>query len=141
MHTLVLYNSRTGNTRTTADAIWLEINQRPEHSATLKSIAEVMPKDVEEADVLILGTWIQGFILFGVKPAGAAQWVPALPPLNGKPVGIFCTYAFNPRSSLDAFADLISAQGGNVVHREAFHRRGLKMNIHIYVDRVLGAAI
>jgi hypothetical protein len=86
-------------------------------------VIEVRQADVEQTDLLFIGTWVQGFILFGVKPAGADLWVPALPALKDKPVAVFCTYAFNPRRSLDRLSNLLVARGASIVGKRAFHRR------------------
>ena len=78
MTVLVLYQSRTGNTRATAEAI-AQAARDLKHEVVIKSVIEVVKSDVEQADALFIGTWVQGFILFGVKPAGATLWVPSLP--------------------------------------------------------------
>jgi len=88
----------------------------------VKSVIEVRKADVEKADALFVGTWVQGFILFGVKPAGAELWVSALPFVERKPVGVFCTYAINPRNSLQALSALLEARGTHIVGHCAFHR-------------------
>ena len=139
MNILVLYQSRTGNTRQVAEAI-TRVSHEHNHTVTVKSVIEVRKADVDAADLLFIGTWIQGFILFGVKPAGATLWVPALPSLAGKPVGIFCTYAFNPHRSLNTLADMLRARGAHIVGQQAFHRRRLDDGVAPYVESVLRAA-
>jgi flavodoxin len=121
MKVLVLYQSRNGHTREAAEAIAQAARDR-NNEVSVKSVIEVRKADVESADALFVGTWVQGMILFGVKPAGAQLWVPALPSLQGKPVGIFCTYAFNPRSSLRQLGALLSARGAIIRGQHAFHR-------------------
>jgi flavodoxin len=138
MNILVLYQSRGGRTRQTAEAVG-QAARNMNHQAKIKSVIEVQKTDIEAADVLFIGTWIQGFILFGVKPAGATLWVPALPSLEGKPVGIFCTYAFNPRGSLKALGAMLSARGARIVGQHAFHRRRLNDGVESFVQSVLNA--
>lgn len=139
MQILVLYQSRTGNTRTAAEAVTRAARDL-NHTVTVKSVIEVRQADVEGADLLFIGTWIQGFILFGVRPAGADLWVPALPALDGKPVGIFCTYAFNPRRSLDTLAALLKSHGAAVIGQQAFHRRSPGEGAAAFVAQVVQAA-
>lgn len=68
------------------------------------------------ADLLALGTWVEGFILVGVGPARAARGrITALPSLGGKPCGIFCTYAVHPRKTLPTLQGLVEQKGGRVV--------------------------
>lgn len=138
MQILILYQSRSGHTRQTAEAITRSARNLG-HSVSIKSVIEVRQADVEQADLLFIGTWIQGFILFGVKPAGAELWVPALPTLVGKPVAVFCTYAFHPRGSLDRLGDLLRARGAIVVSQQAFHRRRPSNGTEVFVRQVLSS--
>lgn len=121
MQILVLYQSRGGHTRQAAEAL-AGVARNLGHSVAIKSVIEVRQADVDQAKLLFVGTWIQGFILFGVKPAGADLWVPALPSLAGKPVAVFCTYAFNPRRAMDRLSDLLKARGATVVGQHAIQR-------------------
>lgn len=140
MNVLVLYQSRSGHTRAAAQAV-AQAARDLNHEVTVRSVIEVQQADVERADALLIGTWVQGFILFGVKPAGAELWVPALPPLEGKPVGIFCTYAFHPRASLPALGARLAARGARVVAQHAFHRSRPAEGAPAFVARALQAAL
>lgn len=139
MNILILYQSRHGHTRRAAEAI-AQAARDLNHDVSIKSVIEVRKADVEAADALFIGTWVHGLILFGVRPAGADLWVPSLPPLDGKPVGIFCTYAFNPRGSLKQLAALLEARGARIVGEHAFHRRRPADFSGIFVEQVLQAA-
>jgi flavodoxin len=121
MHVLVIYHSRSGHTRDAAEAIARAARERS-CDVAVKSAAEVRQVDIEKADMLFVGTWVHGMILFGVRPAGAEQWIPSLPPFNGKPVGVFCTYAFHPRGSLKALSELLEARGAIICTQRAFYR-------------------
>lgn len=140
MNVLVLYYSRHSHTRDAADAIARTVRNL-DHEVNVKSVIEVSQADVEKADVLFVGTWVHGFILFGVRPAGADQWVPALPALDDKPVGIFCTYAFHPRGSLPALASQLTARGAEIVGQKAFHRSRPGRGAEAFVQNVLASAI
>jgi flavodoxin len=120
MNVLVLYNSRDGHTREAAEAI-AQAARDLKHEVFVKSVIEVRKADVENAEAIFVGTWVHGLILFGVRPAGAELWVPALPSLEGKPVGVFCTYAFNPRDSLRVLGHRLAARGAVIVGQRAFH--------------------
>jgi flavodoxin len=138
MNVLILYNSRSGHTRSTAEAIVAAAHDQ-HHNVKIKSVIEVRKSDIEAADVIFVGTWIQGFILFGVKPAGAGLWVRALPNFMGKPVGIFCTYAFNPHNSLQMLGKLLEAQGAVIAGQRAFHRSHPNEGAAEFVQTILGA--
>jgi flavodoxin len=139
MDILVLYQSRSGHTRAAAEAI-AQAARDLNHEVNIKSVIEVRKADVEKAELLFIGTWIQGFILFGVKPAGADLWVPTLPSLEGKPVGIFCTYAFHPRGSLPALGAMLAARGASVLDQRAFHRSRPGDGAESFVQRVSQSA-
>jgi flavodoxin len=121
VNVLVIYHSRSGHTRDAAEAIATAAREMS-YEVTVRSVAELRQADVEKAHALFIGTWVHGMILFGVRPAGVEQWVPALPSLTGKPVGIFCTYAFNPRGSLRMLGAMLQARGATVQGQRAFHR-------------------
>lgn len=121
MRTLVAYESQTGHTHQAAEAIATAARAQG-HEVIVKPIVDVGTEDVQRAEVLFLGTWVHGYILFGVKPAGAAIWVPGLPDLAGKPVGVFCTYAFFPQAALHELSALLQARGATIRDEHAFHR-------------------
>jgi flavodoxin len=135
---LVLYNSRNGHTRDAAEGI-AQVIRDLNHEAVVKSVIEVQKKDIEKAEALFVGTWVHGLILFGVKPAGAEMWVPALPSLEGKPVAVFCTYAFNPRRSLQMLSELLAGRGATIIGQRAFHRSRLRDGAVPFVQDALQA--
>jgi flavodoxin len=139
MNILVLYHSRNGHTRDAADAIG-RVARDLKHNVLVKSVIEVTKGDIQNADLLFAGTWVHGLILFGVKPAGAELWVPALPSLDGKRVGIFCTYAFNPRGGLSTLKSMLEARGATVIGQRAFHRSRPDDGAALFVQSVLRSA-
>lgn len=82
MRVLVAYESRGGTTRRTGEAI-AEAARSQGHTVTVGPLVDVPPADVGTFDALFVGAWIEGFILFGVRPARAAiEWVRRFPPLE-----------------------------------------------------------
>lgn len=136
MNVLILYQSRGGNTQAIAQAI-ADFATDQHHTVKLKSVIEVTQTDVDTADMLFIGTWVQGFILFGVKPAEATLWVPALPSLQNKPVAIFCTYTFNPRNSLQKLGALLEDKGATIIGKQAFQRNQPVMEAQSFVQFML----
>ena len=55
MKVLVLYNSRHGHTRKTADAIAQAVRDQ-DHEAVIKSVMEVSRADIGAADAVLIGT-------------------------------------------------------------------------------------
>jgi hypothetical protein len=140
MKVLVTYESKGGRTLTAAEAI-AEAVRAAGHTVTVRPLAEVGGDDLLDQDLLFAGSWVEGFVLFGVGPARAAlQRLKALPPLGGKPTAVFCTYAFNPRGTLGVLRTLLEANGARVVGQKAFNRRQPGQGTDVFVRDVLAAA-
>lgn len=136
--TLIAYESQTGNTRRVAEGIAEAVRKRG-GEAVVKRVADVKPADVDEASAVFVGTWVHGWILFGVRPAGAEKWVPMLPSLAGKPVGAFLTYAFYPWGALRSFSAMLQTRGADVRAERAFHRSRLSAGVEEFVQGVIGS--
>lgn len=137
MKVLVLYESRGGITKRAAEALAKAIRAEG-HEAVLRPGAEAGPQDLEVADVLFVGSWVEGFILFGVRPARAARaWLAVLPALPGTPAGVFCTYAFHPRETLAELRQGLEAHGAHVLAEHAFSRRRPEAGAEAFVHGLL----
>ena len=137
MNVLVVYESRSGHTRRAAEAI-ADAARSGGATVVVKPIDTLAADDAATADAVVVGTWVEGLIIFGVKPAGARKW--SLPSLTGKRAAVFCTYAFNPRGALDTLADVVAAAGANVVARHAFHHRHPTSGAADFARELLGTA-
>lgn len=122
---LVCYESEGGKTRAAAEALGGQCLASG-CDVVVASIDHVGPREIAGADVLVIGTWVEGFVVAGVRPARAMRaWLASLPPLAGRPVALFCTYGVNPRGALEEMASAVSAKGAVVVDRAAFAARDL----------------
>lgn len=140
MKILVMYNSRGGTTLTTAENI-VSVASAMHHEVKVKTVDEVQSSHVEEADAMFVGAWVEGFVVFGVKPTGAETWIQALPSFMGKPVGVFCTYAVNPRGSLNKLSALLQEKNARVVDQHAFHRTHLGQDVDDFVKSVVNKSL
>jgi menaquinone-dependent protoporphyrinogen IX oxidase len=136
MKVLILYQSQKGHTQAAAEAM-AQTARSQGHETTITAMSQVRASDVEQADLLFIGTWVQGFILFGIKPARATLWVPALPSLQGKPVAIFCTYLFHPHRSLKTLGTMLHARGASIVGQQAFRRNRAVQGADQFVRQVI----
>lgn len=117
---LVCYASRGGTTAGVAQIISESFNARG-FAVTTLPIEKVGVQELLRADVLIIGTWVEGLVVTRVHPALAMRkWLAALPTLAGRPVGIFCTYGVNPKDSLDEVRVCIESHGGKVIRDARF---------------------
>ena len=117
---LVCYCSEGGTTKAVAEEMVDQLNVRGARASALP-IDEVGVKELASADVLMVGTWVEGFVVANVHPARAMRaWLENVPMLGGRRVGVFCTYRVNPRSVLTEMSELITAKGGVVVAMDSF---------------------
>lgn len=139
MEILVTYESRGGTTRRTAEAIAAAARGEGHNVVAIPTI-EATPAAVAEADVLFVGSWVEGFVVAGVGPAKAARrFLAGLRALDGKPAAVFCVYAFNPRGTLAAMERALVAAGARVVGKQAFNRRRPEQGAEAFARSVLSA--
>ncbi len=68
---LLAYESRSGRSRRAAEVV-AEAVRTGSSDAVLKALAETTAEDVEHADGLAVGSWVEGLIVVKVGPAKAA---------------------------------------------------------------------
>jgi flavodoxin len=97
----VLYFSRTGNTKRMAEAI-SEATEAPAFDMT-----SVAPSVIEDFDLLIVGTPVEGF-----RPAKETMaFVKRLPKTEGKKAILFCTYALWKGRTFSVLKRELSSKG------------------------------
>jgi flavodoxin len=137
MRILVGYESRGGRTGRTAEAI-AEAGRKEGHTVVVRPLAQVGSDELLDQELLFLGTWVEGYILFGVGPARTARrLIEALPPLGGKPAAVFCTYAIHPRGTLGMLRSALELKGAKVVGQRAFHRNRPEQGADVFTRDVL----
>jgi hypothetical protein len=75
----------------------------------------------------------------GEAGPGRHRWLGQAPPLAGKPVGVFVTYAVHPRGSLGVLRRGVEARGGKVVAEHASRRRDPEAGAADFARRLLAA--
>ena len=134
---VVIHQSRTGNTRRAAELIGGAV------AATGATVA-VRPAgnldyaELALADLVFVGTWVDGLVLFGHRPGDAGK-VSQIPPLWDKKVVAFMTHALNPGNAADKLAALLSGNGAEVVAARSLNRRRLEVEAPAFVAEVLAA--
>ena len=59
--------------------------------------------------------------------------------MRGKRAAVFCTFAVNPRRSLERLTGAVEATGATVVGGLALHRRKLAQHAEEFAGRLVGA--
>ena len=137
MRAIVIYESLTGNTRKAGHLIADELT-RSGFEATACPIDEVQLQALSEADLVVVGIWVDGLFFFGQRPGRVGRLV-TLPVIDGKNAAVYCTYAVQPGKTLDKLAGIVTRRGGNVIGGFAIKRNDLAGGAAEFVDRLLGA--
>ena len=72
MRALVIHESLTGNTRRAAQRIVTELRAEGWEAGECTS-RQVDLAALQQSDVVIVGTWVDGLVLFGQRPGGAGK--------------------------------------------------------------------
>ncbi|WP_455141785.1 flavodoxin family protein [Candidatus Hodarchaeum mangrovi] len=114
MNILIVFASESGHTRKVTDELASRLDAL-DHTVVVKHALTVKPLQFEEADLILVGTPVHGYILFGQKPAFAIRQViqSKLPEnLMRKPVIGFATYLFFPARTLNSLKNAIEKRNG-----------------------------
>ena len=78
MNIAIVYESSTGTTATAAQAMGKEFTQLG-HQCQVQSVAKADPVEVAKADLICIGAWVQGMLIFGQHPSeGALKFIAGL---------------------------------------------------------------
>jgi flavodoxin len=113
MDAVIIYESLTGTTQRAARLIGDGFFDH-QIGTQLFSLATVDPDAIAAADVVIVGTWTDGLLIVGQKPAKKKK-IKQLPSLAGKPCFVFCTYAIHPGKTVEKLTKVLDELGGNVL--------------------------
>ena len=84
-------------------------------------ISKVDTRALASADCLVVGSWVEGFVVAGVGASKSMRtWLEQLPHLGAKPCAIFCTYGISPKGTLDEMRRSLEAAGAAVFAHAAF---------------------
>jgi hypothetical protein len=137
MRAVVIYESMTGNTARAAQLIATAARDAGADVA-LFPIDQIGLKELAEADVVFLGTWVDGLILVGHRP-GRAGKLRKMPVIDGKRVALFMTFAIHAGKALDRFQRVAEERGATVIARQLFRRDRLEAGVDDFVQVALAA--
>jgi flavodoxin len=132
---VVIYESLTGNTARAARLI-AEAVAGEGIDVAIYPITGIGLKELASADIVFVGTWVDGLVLFGHRP-GRAGRIRSMPVIDGKRVAAFMTYAIHAGKALDRFADVLSERGATVVARTLLRRDRIEAGVEAFVRDAL----
>jgi hypothetical protein len=132
---VVIYESLTGNTARAGQAIAAELTEQGVPTRAFP-ITKIDYQALSDADLVIVGSWVDGLILVGQRP-GRLGRVRAMPALAGKRAVVYLTYAIDPGKALQKMSDAVAARGADVLGGQVIRRDKLDEGVDEFVDRVL----
>ncbi len=136
MKAAVLFQSLTGNTRKAGELIAANLQQEGWGITTVSPMKELQLAAIQEADVVIVGTWVHGLFVVGQAPFGIGA-INHLPAMRGKFAATFCTFALNPGTTLDKLDTAVSYLGADVIGGLALHRSKLDEHAEEFAARLV----
>jgi flavodoxin len=94
LRALIVYDSIGGQSEATARAVASELKAEGYH-VTLKSVHVTEPEEVEDVQLLVVGTWVYPLPLWQLPSREVLNFVAGLPSLEGKKAAVFATHLFN----------------------------------------------
>jgi glutamate synthase (NADPH/NADH) small chain len=122
---LVCYESRGGKTARAAEEI-AKVLVESGNIVRALPIERIGLAELATADALVIGSWVEGFVVAKVGPAKVmSTWLASLPRLGGKKAAVFCTFSVAPKATLTKMRLALEEKGAVVLGQAAFRARGL----------------
>lgn len=137
MSAIVIYESLRGNTQRAGELIAASLTAGGV-PATACAIDAIDLQALSDADMVIVGSWTDGFFFFGQRP-GRPWRLAKLPVIDGKKAFVYCTYAKDPAQTLSHLGGIVRRRGGDVRGGFAIHRKNLDGGALEFVTRLLGS--
>jgi len=138
MKAAILVESLTGNTWTAAETVADLLQQERWTITGLSKVRQPDHSAIQEAELILVGTWVHGAFIFGQAPWGVAN-IANLPAMSGKRAAAFCTFALDPGKSLDTLTQALGDTGAYVIGGLALNRRKIDEHSEIFASRLVDA--
>lgn len=135
---VVIYETLTGNTRKAGERIAAELRAAGV-SANACPVVDIDYPALATADVVIIGTWTDGMVLFGQKPGRAGRLWTNIPALDRKKTALYCTYAVAPGATLHKLEALVTDHNGaDVIGGLAIRRNKIESGAATFAEQLMG---
>lgn len=117
---LVAFESRGGHTEVVAHQLAQSFTEAGAKVST-RRLCDIGLAEIAASDLVVVGTWVEGFVVAGVGPARAARAaIDNFPELGATKFATFCTYGIAPAATLAKLRRMLETKGGHVVAEHAF---------------------
>jgi len=135
----ILIESLTGNTWKAGEKVAGLLSQEGWSITGLNRMREPDHAAIQDADMVLLGTWVHGMFVVGQAPWGLAT-LRSLPAMRDKKAAVFCTFALNPGNSLQKMTRAAWTLGADVIGGLALSRSKLDEHCEIFAERLVVAS-
>lgn len=136
MKAAILYSSFTGTTRKAGELIAGNLQQEGWGITGVSPVSKPEMAAIQDADVVIIGTWVHGLFVVGQAPFGIAG-IGALPAMRGKLAATYCTFALNPAKTLEKMDKAVTHLGAQVIGGVALHRAKIEAHSEEFAARLI----
>jgi hypothetical protein len=139
---VILYESLTGTTRRAAHLIGDGFfdHRIGTEIFPLSGVNDRATEAVQAADLVIIGTWTDGLLIVGQKPARTKR-LRRLPDLTGKRCLVYCTYAIHPGRTLSKLSAIAEGLGAEVLGGMTIRRDHVEADVADFVQRSVDAVV
>ena len=138
MKAALLVESLTGNTWKAAERIAADLEQERWTITGLTKLKEPDYAAIQDADIVLVGTWVHGAFVLGQAPWAASN-IANLPAMRGKKAAAFCTFALDPGKALDKLTGAVEATGASGIGGLALSRSKLEAHSEEFARRLIAA--
>jgi flavodoxin len=137
MKAALLVESLTGNTWKAAEVIGSKLSEERWRITGLSKVGEPDLSSIQEADIVLVGTWTHGLFVVGQTPFALGK-IANLPTMRGKKAACFLTFALNAGKSIDKLSTAVGQTGAEVVGGLEIKRNYIDQHADLFVERLLG---
>ncbi len=134
----LLVESLTGNTWDAAEKVADLLAQERWTITGLSKVKDPDYASIQQADIVLVGTWVHGAFLFGQAPWAASN-IANLPAMRGKRAVGFCTFALDPGKALEKLDQALGDTGAYVIGGLAMSRSKLDEHAEVFAERLVDA--
>ena len=136
MKAALLIESFTGNTWKAGELVATDLQQEGWTITGIDPMRAPEHRAIQEADIVLIGTWVHGLFVVGQGPF-ALNRIRSLPSMRGKKAAVFCTFALDPKRTLDKMTRAVEGLGAEVIGGLALNRSKLEEHSEEFAGRLL----